>query len=296
MDRTRRSLGLAMLGLVMALVVLGWAAVAGAQTEPQAEQQTYPKRVHRFISDFAMVIPEKDEQALVARLEKLRSETGVEMAVVSLNGIPGGEAQLETYATGLFNAWGIGDGERNNGVLLLFSPRDRAVRLELGRAYGQGYDVLAQDIVSRALVPAFRDSRYREGVADGIGLVRNEIALPFSGGGLREPSKSPASWMSYGVPAVMVMAFGAIILRKRRGKTGPQVWPQVCPQCGTPLGGNGLSLPQKTQATCTNCGWRGSVMEASRHERPDPVGNRRADAEGGSGGGSSSGGGASGRW
>jgi hypothetical protein len=42
---------------------------------------------------------------------------------------------IESFATNLFNAWGIGDAERNDGVLLLVARDDRLVRIELGAGY-----------------------------------------------------------------------------------------------------------------------------------------------------------------
>ena len=39
---------------------------------------------------------------------------------------------LEEFATNLFNNWGIGDAARNDGILVLVLPDDRAMRIELG--------------------------------------------------------------------------------------------------------------------------------------------------------------------
>lgn len=283
--------------LVAALLMLGLVNIAIAQNGAPTEAQTYPKQIATTVSDYAMVLPEAARQALAARLEGLRAETGVQMAVVTLNGIPGGEAQLESYATGLFNAWGIGRADRNDGILLLYSAPESAVRLELGRAYGQGYDVLAQDIVSRVLVPAFLDGRPTDALTQGTAEVIDRIALPFAAGRAADaPRRGAEGWMKFAVPALMVMAFAAIALRKRRGGGGAQ----TCPQCGTNLApdtGPILSNGRSHLASCPNCGWAGPMpLPLGRHERPDPVDRTRGDREGGFGGGSSSGGGASGRW
>src|SRR5690606_18788505 len=83
---------------------------------------------------------------------------------------------IEAFATGLFNAWGIGDASRNDGILVLVATNEREMRLELGAAYDQGYDVLAQDIVSRFFLPDIRDGDPARGIVGGSGEVMARIA------------------------------------------------------------------------------------------------------------------------
>ena len=42
---------------------------------------------------------------------------------------------LEEFATNLFNDSGIGDATRNDGILVLVLPDDRAMRIERGAGY-----------------------------------------------------------------------------------------------------------------------------------------------------------------
>ncbi len=271
------------------LMILGWASLASAQSTPER----FPQNIGALVTDLGNVLPEADQQALESRLERLRAETGVTFAIVTISGIPGGAAQLESYATGLFNAWGIGNLDRNDGILLLYSAPDKAVRLELGQGYGQDFDRVAQGIVDRVLVPELREGRIPKAMSEGVTQVIERIALPFVQRATTEGAKSGTSdWTRYGVPGVMVLAFAAIALRKRRGAAGPT----TCPQCGTNLSmdhGPILSNGRKRLVSCPDCGWAGRIPARALHERPDRGPGR--DHEG-LGGGSSGGGGASGRW
>ena len=300
----------AALGLVLMALLLP-PRPAHAQTPPPA----FPKQIGAAISDFAMIIPEDRKRQLERRLEEVRATTGVQVAVVTLSGIPGGEAQLETYATGLFNAWGIGRKDRNDGILLLMSPLDRAARLELGRAYGQGYDVLAQDIVSRVLVPGLRDGQVADATDSAVAEISNRVALPFSEGrapdaGEKAGRRIGGGLLPYAVPAVLALGFAAIAFRrKKRRKAG-----QPCPRCGTPLailadpagrvsadaGPAGAGRASR-HVTCPQCHWSAENPDHSSLQRGDARRGRDDDRNrggdgGGFGGGSSSGGGASGRW
>jgi uncharacterized protein len=66
---------------------------------------------------------------------------------------------LEAFATALFNHWGVGKAETNDGVMILVFRDDRAMRLELGAAYGRDWDRVAQDVVERNFLNAFADRR-----------------------------------------------------------------------------------------------------------------------------------------
>lgn len=281
--------------LVILLLALTWAATALAQAPA-----TYPAPISRTVSDFAGILPPAQRDGLMMRLDRLRTDVGVEMAIVTTDGIPGGPSQLESYATGLFNAWGIGEADRNDGILLLVSPADRAVRLELGRAYGQGYDVLAQDIVSRVLVPALREGQVAGAVTTAVAEIIDRVALPQSEGRAPAPAGQENGWMRYAVPAVMVLGFAGIVFGRRRGRRGAA----NCPQCGALLGAATGPGTTGGQAACPQCGWVGAMSLPTQgiHDRSNSLEAQERDRrsgggrDGGFGGGSSSGGGASGRW
>ena len=69
-----------------------------------------------YVADYADVIDEATEQLIVEESAKLCDETGAQVVVVTVDFI--GESTIEEYARALFNKWGIGDKDKNNGVLL----------------------------------------------------------------------------------------------------------------------------------------------------------------------------------
>lgn len=72
-----------------------------------------------YVSDFANVIDSDVEQDIIDTNMKLEEKNGVQIAVVTVDFLDG--AEIEEYAYELFNQWGIGSAESNNGVLLLLA-------------------------------------------------------------------------------------------------------------------------------------------------------------------------------
>ena len=255
--------------LALCLAILGGAADA----EP------WPARADPFVTDLADVLPAPQEAALRSELQALRAETGVEMTVLTIaaRGDYDPSASIETFAAGLFNAWGIGDAARNDGILVLFAARDRELRVELGAAYDQGYDVLAEDIVSRFFLPDIRDGDPARGIVSGSDEVMARIARRHAAALPVEALPPERGRLPGWLPVALIAAgVGALALRRRlgKGRAGKDA------ELGAGPGAN------------------------RRHEGRDDRNDRipRAGARGdgrkddGKGGGRSSGGGATGRW
>jgi uncharacterized protein len=82
----------------------------------------------------------------------------------------GGE-NLEDYSNRLFRSWGIGNREKNNGVLLLIAKEDRKFRLEVGYGLeGAITDGLAGEILDDMKV-YFRDGDYSPAIVKAYGKL-----------------------------------------------------------------------------------------------------------------------------
>lgn len=277
---------------VIALLLTLWASAVSAQSYPDYSSTT--------VNDFADLLGTADETTLSTQLDALRQETGVEMTVLTLatqdRYAPG--RSLESFATGLFNHWGIGDATRNDGVLVLILRDDRAMRVELGRAYGRNWDGVAQEIVDSRFLPAFTQGDYPRGIMDGSAAIIDRIVRPHLAG------QAAPETGSGGLPVfdlvVGLVVIGAVLLALRRFFADALVRFRACPQCGR-KGGLRQTREVVVPATrsmqgsgrlhlhCSLCGFaETSSYTIARLAEPS--------SNNGFGGGSSGGGGASGRW
>ncbi len=98
-------------------------------------------------------------------LGNIRQVTTAEVAFVIIGNMePKGHIDIDTYATELFEKWGIGDKDKDTGVLLLVSMDDRKFSLRTG--YGvEGVlpDMICRDITENNLVPAMKSGDYDRG-------------------------------------------------------------------------------------------------------------------------------------
>ena len=253
--------------------------------------QSYPDPMSKTVNDFAGLLPPDAEQRIDADLSQLEKETGIEMTVVTLSRqeVFAPDMTFEDFATGLFNTWGIGDKTRNDGILVLVMHTDRAMRIELGRAYGNDWDSVAENVVDNSFLPDFRNDRYQQGIETGVSNVISRIARPFHA--REEPPKpeGKSGWWAalIAVPVAFFMFFGRLKDRLTR-----------CPQCGAR--GIHTSRQVTTSATLSSKG-EGIKTTTCRscdyhYSAPYVISRVRTSSGSGFGGGSSGGGGATGRW
>ena len=127
------------------------------------EKSGYPEPTSEFyVNDFADIIESSDEEKILAKAVKLEELTTAQVVVATVNELDGKEPY--EYASDLANKWGIGNKEKDNGVLILLSLSEREIFI----ATGEG---------TEAILPASKTGRIID--VYGIEKLKND---DFSGG------------------------------------------------------------------------------------------------------------------
>lgn len=150
----------------MALLLLGCIA-AKAEGTPAYKVGEVPN-VHlqdarQYVTDPAAILSTAARDTLNAICQQLDRQKGVEVAIVMLPSIEGGD--VFTFAHELFRQWGIGQKKSNTGLLILFVADLRQVRFTTGYGLeGTLPDALCKRIQTRYMVPRFRQGDYDGGM------------------------------------------------------------------------------------------------------------------------------------
>ena len=72
-----------------------------------------------YVGDYANVLSEETERYIIEQNQALAGATGAQIVIVTVDFLDG--MDIEDYAYTIFNDWGIGDAEKNNGLLLLLA-------------------------------------------------------------------------------------------------------------------------------------------------------------------------------
>ena len=250
--------------LSLALLVLLAPSPAVAQTLPKL---TAP------VNDLAGVIDAASAAALDARIRALLVASGDTVVVATVESFaPYGS--IEEYAVRMFEQSGIGNAERDRGVLVLLAVNERRVRVEVGYGLEEFItDGFSGDVIRQQMLPEFRSGNYGPGLVAGtteiirrIGERRN-VSLD----GLPPPRTEPES---SGPSALQIILIVLVLIALSN------------------LGSGGRGNLRGRRGG----GWHGGVGGFGGGFGGFGGGGRGGGGFGGFGGGRSGGGGASGGW
>lgn len=160
---TRLHGGAALLVALLAILACG-AAIA----EPR-----FPALTGRIV-DEAGLLTAADKIALEQELKALEEKSTDQLVVYVARSLQGYE--IEDFGYKLGRAWAIGHKDKNNGVILIVAPKERKVRIEVGRGLEpQLTDVMSKLIIQNAILPAFRRGDFPAGIKAGVRDIRDVL-------------------------------------------------------------------------------------------------------------------------
>lgn len=131
-----------------------------------------------YVYDGADVLSSETESYIITTNRELESKTGAQIVVVTVPSLEG--QALEEYAVALFRAWGIGDKEKNNGVLLLCALEERQFRVEVGYGLeGDLPDGKTGRMQDEYIIPLLKEDKFDEGIKNGYSAFLLEVAAVY---------------------------------------------------------------------------------------------------------------------
>lgn len=154
------------------------------------------------VVDNANIINSNTKASLETMLANHEAKTTNQIVVATVSSLEGYE--IEEYGYQLGRSWAIGQKDKNNGVILLVAPNERAVRIEVG--YGlEGIltDALSSKIINTIILPKFKAGDLNGGIVEGaqdiVSVLEGEqVNLPE--GYVEQPNQE-------GIPIWAIIAF-----------------------------------------------------------------------------------------
>lgn len=160
-----------------------------------------------FVTDDAGLLTTDQEQGLEREIQNYAKETSNQIAILIISSL--GDTPIEDVSLEVARAWGIGQKEKNNGILLLISRDDRQVRLEVG--YGlEGVipDIIAKGIIDRDITPNFREAQYAQGLHEALDALKKHIGGEYTA----ERYTQESSGFAFGPFFVFIFVIGLQVL------------------------------------------------------------------------------------
>lgn len=225
-----------------------------------------------FVNDQANLLNANDAKKLENGLRKYADTYGTQVVLVTVPTLGGLSAA--DYARQLGTAWGVGQRDKNNGIVVLLSSKEHQLSIEAGSGLRSSITPeLTRRVITQEMTPAFKQGNYFAGLSKGLGTIML-AANPSS-----DPRKSqaaastaPAATSSDATPPSASSSLGD------NGTSSAATYPAAAPEpassslglgtilIGVVVVGGGIWLISKL--------FKRSTSQNSQSQAPDFYGNR----------------------
>ena len=233
------------------LCLLGCLAIQAKEYTIQEIPMVHLQDRTRYVSNPDNILSPSAVATMDSILYALEQKTGIQTLVVAVTGIEGGDCFDFAYRLG--KEMGVGQKERDNGLVILLSTDERCIQFATG--YGlEGVlpDAICKRIQSRYMVEHLGKEDWNTGMIEGIRAVNGYLDGSMENIGSEEDEDMTPLYI-----------FGAFVLGGM-GLVGYGVWQNNrCPKCKkhqiqrissqTLSRANGF-ITEETTYLCQNCG------------------------------------------
>jgi uncharacterized protein len=147
------------------------------------DAEVIPPKPDGYFNDYARVVSKEAASRFNEQLAQFERETS-DQVVVAVFPKMQSDSDIADYTQRVAQAWGVGQKERRNGVVLFVFIQDRKMFIQVGYGLeGALPDATAFDITERHIKPLFRTGNYDAGLATGIDLICKAIRGEYKGSG-----------------------------------------------------------------------------------------------------------------
>ena len=194
--------------------------------------------VGSLVSNPDGILSETAVQQINSTCLSLYRQTDVELAVVAIQDMNGYEAA--DFAQRLFMHWGIGDKQRNTGVLILLATDSRDIRIQTGGGVeGLLPDATCDRILGENMVPYLSNDQWDEGLLAGAQAIKEVLSSPEAQAELllgftpADTELSDAICVYLMIACCILILFASLLYRDMRPRVGETDKQRMQRQSGT---------------------------------------------------------------
>ncbi len=141
-----------------------------------------PKKIknQKAVHDYIGLLSKTDSLSLENKLIRYSDTTSTQIVVAIILSTQGED--INYLAANWGEKWGIGNAEKDNGVLILLAKDDRKIAIQNGR--GVEYlltDFQSKRIIERVIIPEFKKGDYYRGLDKGVDYIFRTLQGEFKG-------------------------------------------------------------------------------------------------------------------
>ncbi len=154
-----------LMALLVVGVALGRPAVAQTGTDLPARPVPFT-----FVTDQGNLLSAADAKKLEGGLRSYAEKTGTQVVVVTVPTLGG--RNVSDYGRELGTAWGVGQRDKNNGLVVLIGAKEHKVTIQPGSGLASSITpAVVSRVINQQMTPAFKQGNYFAGLRAGLNTL-----------------------------------------------------------------------------------------------------------------------------
>jgi uncharacterized protein len=183
--------------------------------------QELPPKSNTIVTDYTNTLSADEKQRLESKLVAFNDSSSTQIAVVIMHSI--GEYDVNEYAQKLGRAWGVGQKDKNNGIIVLLVKDDRKLSIQTGYGVeGALPDIITQQIRVNDMNPRFKEGDFYGGLDAGTDDIIKYTKGEYKPEKKAHRQKGDGGGSPVGF-IVIIVVFILIMIFRNRGGGGGQV-------------------------------------------------------------------------
>ena len=129
----------------------------------------------QLVNDFAKILSDDEKAQLENELVQFALTTSTQIVVVTVTDIEGNDPG--NYAFQIGEKWGVGQKDKNNGIVMLIKPKMGNSKGQVFIATGYGLEGVLPDaiinstVIDYEMIPRFKENDYYGGILNGLKVI-----------------------------------------------------------------------------------------------------------------------------
>jgi uncharacterized protein len=167
-------------------------------------EKPYPPRL---VVDLAGMLTSGQVASLEQKVDDFSRATTKQISIVTVPSLHGEDKAM--VATEIIQSWGIGQADKDNGIIILIKPKTPDERGEVQIATGYGLEGVIPDatcnrIVDHEIIPKFKEGKYYEGIDSAVNVIMKLSLGEFSAKAYNEKTKPKGNPGSI-IPIIVIL-------------------------------------------------------------------------------------------
>lgn len=171
----------------------------------------------RLVNDFANLLTPDEQMRLESQLVAYNDSTSTQIAIVTIADL--GDYDIFDWAIEIGKKWGVGQAQKNNGVVILvgLAPKRKVFIATGGGVQGFLPDIICKRIIDQKIVPNFKEKRFYDGFNEAFQVIRGAAKGEFVNDNQGNNADGDGAFGFFIIILVIIIII-IIIINNRRGQ------------------------------------------------------------------------------